>query len=90
MSHTLIVHSALGDQLPFRSITGTESMGARFKFQAHLFSKAKDISAKSLPGTELTIEVDPATEAGGGGKRYLLTHCMSCCFQPRAEAIHTE
>jgi type VI secretion system secreted protein VgrG len=70
MSRTFIAHSALGDQLQFRSMTGSERMGYLFQFQVNLLSEAEGISAKALLGTDLTVEVDLTTETSGG-KRYL-------------------
>ena len=66
MSRTFIANSALGDQLQFRSMTGLEQMGYLFEFKVHLLSQTEGISAKSLLGTDMTIQVDLTTESGGG------------------------
>ena len=71
MSHTFIAHSALGDQLQFRSMAGHEQMGHLFRFTVELLSETEGISAKTLLGTDMTIEVDLTTELSGGGTRYL-------------------
>jgi len=71
MSRTFTAHSALGEQLQFRSFSGYERMGHLFEFQVRLLSDAQGISAKALLGTDMTIEVDLTTKLNGGGKRYL-------------------
>ena len=71
MSRTFTAHSALGEQLQFRSLTGHEQMGKLFRFDVNLLSQSDSIDPKSLLGTDLTVEIDLTTEAGGGGARYL-------------------
>ncbi|MCL1961200.1 MAG: type VI secretion system tip protein VgrG [Desulfovibrionaceae bacterium] len=70
MSRTFIAHSALGDKLEFRRLTGDEYMGKPFEFKVDLLSDSDSIDPKALLGTDLTIEIDLTTEAGGG-TRYL-------------------
>jgi type VI secretion system secreted protein VgrG len=79
MSRTFIAHSALGDQLQFRSMTGSERIGFLFEFQVRLISETQGISAKSLLGTDLTVEVDLTTETSAG-KRYLSGQVTSFAF----------
>jgi type VI secretion system secreted protein VgrG len=71
MSRTFIAHSTLGDQLEFRSLVGDEQISKLFEFRVQLLSLSSSISAKSLLGKDMSIEVDLTTEKGGGGKRYL-------------------
>jgi len=82
MSRTFIAHSALGEQLQFRSMTGDERLGYLFEFQVNLISETEGISAKSLLGTDLTVEVDLTTEASGG-KRYLSGQVTGFTFTGR-------
>ena len=83
MSHTFIAHSALGDQLQFRSMTGSEEMGKLFEFRVVMLSQSDGISADSLLGTDLTVEVDLTTEADGAGKRYLSGQVAGFAFTGR-------
>ena len=71
MSRTFIAHSSLGDQLEFRSLEGHEQISKLFEYRVRLLSLSSAISAKSLLGKDMSIEVDLTTEVGGGGKRYL-------------------
>ena len=71
MPHTFTAHSALGEQLQFRRMVGREEMGRLFEFHVDLLSESDGIDPKSLLGTDLTVEIDLTTEAGGSGKRYL-------------------
>jgi type VI secretion system secreted protein VgrG len=71
MSRTFTAHSALGEQLQFRTLTGYERMGHLYELRVRLLSDAQDISAKVLLGTDMTVEVDLTTKLGGSGKRYL-------------------
>ena len=71
MSRTFIAHSPLGDQLEFRSLVGNEQISRLFEFRVRLISESSSISAKSLLGKDMSIEVDLTTEVGGGGKRFL-------------------
>ncbi len=68
---TFIAHSPLGDQLEFRSLVGNEQISRLFEYRVRLISESPSISAKSLLGKDMTIEVDLTTELGGGGVRYL-------------------
>ncbi len=71
MSRTFIAHSPLGEQLEFRSLAGEEGLSRLFEFRVRLISESSSISAKSLLGKDMSIEVDLTTEVGGGGKRFL-------------------
>ena len=71
MNRTFIAHSPLGEQLEFRSMEGTEQIARLFEFRVRLISKNSSISAKSLLGKDMSIEVDLTTEKGGGGKRFI-------------------
>lgn len=71
MNRTFIAHSPLGDQLEFRSMEGTEQISRLFEFRVRLLSQNSSISAKSLLGKDMSIEVDLTTEKGGGGKRFI-------------------
>ncbi len=68
---TFIAHSPLGEALEFRSLVGNEQISRLFEFQVRLISESPAISAKSLLGKDMSIEVDLTTEIGGGGKRFL-------------------
>nr|WP_264294020.1 type VI secretion system tip protein TssI/VgrG [Diaphorobacter aerolatus] len=50
---------------------GTEQVSRLFEFRVRLISKNSSISAKSLLGKDLSVEIDLTTEVGGGGKRFL-------------------
>jgi type VI secretion system secreted protein VgrG len=71
MNRTFIAHSPLGEQLEFRSMEGTEQIARLFEFRVRLISKNSSISAKSLLGKDMSIEVDLTTEKGGAGKRFI-------------------
>ena len=68
---TFKAHSSLGEQLQFRSMVGNEQISRLFEFRVRLISESSSISAKSLLGQDMSVEVDLTTEKGGGGKRYL-------------------
>ncbi len=70
-NRTFIAHSPLGEQLEFRSLVGNEQISRLFEYRVRLISESSSISAKSLLGKDMSIEVDLTTEIGGGGKRYL-------------------
>jgi len=71
MKRTFVAHSPLGEQLEFRSMEGSEQMSRLFEFRVRLISQSASISAKSLLGKDMSIEVDLTTERGGGGKRFI-------------------
>ena len=83
MARTFTAHSALGDELQFRSMTGYEQMGRLFEFRVRLLSSTQGISAKNMLGTDLTVEVDLTTEAGGTGTRYLSGQVAGFAFTGR-------
>jgi hypothetical protein len=56
MSRTFTAHSALGDALEFRRMSGHEEMGRLFEFHVDLLSESDGIDPKSLLGTDLTVE----------------------------------
>jgi len=68
---TFTVHSSLGDQLKFRSLMGSEQISNLFEYRVRLISTSDSISAKSLLGLDMTVEVDLTTKKNGGGKRYM-------------------
>ncbi len=68
---TFTAHSPLGDELEFRSLEGSEQISRLFEYRVRLISKSASISAKSLLGKDMSIEIDLTTEASGGGKRFL-------------------
>ena len=70
-NRTFKAHSSLGEQLQFRSMVGNEQISRLFEFRVRLISESSSISAKSLLGQDMSVEVDLTTEKGGGGKRYL-------------------
>ena len=70
-SRTFIAHSPLGELLEFRSLVGSEQISRLFEFRVRLISESSAISAKSLLGKDMSIEVDLTTELGGSGTRYL-------------------
>ncbi|WP_338807008.1 type VI secretion system tip protein TssI/VgrG [Pseudomonas chlororaphis] len=70
-NRTFIAHSPLGEQLEFRSLAGSEQISQLYEFRVRLISESAAISAKSLLGKDMSIEVDLTTEVGGGGKRFL-------------------
>ena len=71
MNRTFVAHSPLGEQLEFRSMEGTEQISRLFELRVRLISDSPSISAKSLLGKDMSIEVDLTTEKGGGGKRFI-------------------
>ena len=70
-NRTFKAHSSLGEQLQFRSMVGNEQISRLFEFRVRLISESSSISAKSLLGQDMSVEVDLTTEKGGGVKRYL-------------------
>ena len=70
-NRTFTAHSTLGDELEFRSLEGSEQISRLFEYRVRLLSKDSSISAKSLLGKDMTIEIDLTTEIDGGDKRYL-------------------
>ena len=70
-NRTFIAHSPLGDQLEFRSLVGSEQISNLFEYRVRLISTSDSISAKSLLGLDMTVEVDLTTKKNGGGKRYM-------------------
>jgi type VI secretion system secreted protein VgrG len=71
MDRTFKAHSPLGEQLLFRSLAGSEQISRLFEFRVKLLSESDSISAKSLLGQDMSIEIDLTTEKNGGGKRFL-------------------
>ncbi len=71
MTRTFTAHSPLGEQLEFRSLEGSEQISRLFEYRVRLISTDSSLSAKSLLGKDMTIEVDLTTEKAGGGERYL-------------------
>ncbi|MGJ3700010.1 type VI secretion system Vgr family protein [Variovorax sp. AFSI2.2] len=71
MTRSFIVHTELGERLKFRSMTGRERISTLFEYRVRLISDTPGISAKSLLGKDMSIEVNLATELGGAGKRFL-------------------
>ena len=80
MNRTFVAHSPLGEQLEFRSMVGSEQISRLFEFRVRLISESSAISAKSLLGKDLTVEIDLTTEQGGGGKRYLSGQVVQFTF----------
>ena len=70
-SRTFVAHSPLGEQLEFRSLEGAEQISRLFEFRVRLLSDSPSLSAKSLLGKDISIEIDLTTEAAGSGKRFL-------------------
>ncbi|GAB2809583.1 hypothetical protein GCM10027276_07910 [Comamonas piscis] len=70
-NRTFTAHSVLGEQLEFRSLVGQEHIARLFEFRVRLISELPSISAKSLLGTDMTIEVDLTTEIHGIDTRFL-------------------
>ena len=70
-NRTFTAHSTLGDELEFRSLEGSEQISRLFEYRVRLLSKDSSISAKSLLGKDMTVEIDLTTEIDGGDKRYL-------------------
>ena len=71
MPRTFTAHSPLGEQLRFRSLSGREALSGLFEFRVRLLGESPSISAKTLLGQDLSVEVDLTTEKDGGGKRFL-------------------
>jgi type VI secretion system secreted protein VgrG len=71
MARTFKAHSPLGDQLQFRSLTGTEQISKLFEFRVGLLSESGSIDPKSLLGQDMSIEIDLTTKLNGRGKRFL-------------------
>jgi type VI secretion system secreted protein VgrG len=70
-NRTFIAHSPLGEQLEFRSMEGSEQISRLFEFRVRLLSDSPSISAKSLLGKDMSIEIDLTTEDAGSGKRFI-------------------
>jgi len=71
MPRSFLAHTAVGPRLKFRSVTGRERISNLFEFAVRLIGDKPDVPAKSMLGSDLSIEVDLATETGGSGKRLL-------------------
>jgi type VI secretion system secreted protein VgrG len=71
MNRSFIAHSAWGERLKFRSMTGQERISALFEHRVRLVGDVPNIPAKSMLGEDMSIEVNLATELGGPGKRFL-------------------
>ena len=76
-NRTFVVHSPLGEQLEFRSMEGTEQISRLFELRVRLLSDSPSISAKSLLGKDMSVEVDLTT--GVGSFRYGCIRCFVCC-----------
>ena len=83
MPRTFKAHSTLGEQLRFRSLSGREQISRLFEFRVCLLSESDSISAKSLLGKDLSVEVDLTTEKNGGGKRFLSGQVVQFSFTGR-------
>jgi len=83
MPRTFTAHSALGNQLEFRRLSGHEEMGRLFQFRIDLLSSSDSIDPKALLGTDLTVEIDLTTESGGSGTRYLSGQVVAFKFTGR-------
>ena len=68
MPRTFTAHSPLGEQLRFRSLSGREALSGLFEFRVRLLGESPSISAKTLLGQDLSVEVDLTTEKDGGGQ----------------------
>ncbi|WP_418117250.1 type VI secretion system Vgr family protein [Variovorax sp. 350MFTsu5.1] len=71
MTRSFIAHSALGERLKFRSMTGQERISALFEHRVRLISDMPNIQPRSMLGEDMSIEVNLATELGGAGSRFL-------------------
>ncbi|WP_418128981.1 type VI secretion system Vgr family protein [Variovorax sp. 278MFTsu5.1] len=71
MTRSFIAHSALGERLKFRSMTGQERISALFEHRVRLISDMPNIQPRSMLGEDMSIEVNLATELGGTGSRFL-------------------
>lgn len=71
MTRSFIAHSALGERLKFRSMTGQERISTLFESRVRLVSELPGISARQMLGEDMTIEVNLATELGGAGRRFI-------------------
>ena len=68
---TFIAHTPLGKELEFRSLEGSEQISRLFEYRVRLISQNASISAKSLLGKDMSIEIDLTTQTAGSGKRFL-------------------
>ncbi len=71
MTRSFIAHSALGERLKFRSMTGQERISTLFESRVRLVSELPGIPARQMLGEDMTIEVNLATELGGAGQRFI-------------------
>ncbi|CAA2107839.1 type VI secretion system Vgr family protein [Variovorax paradoxus] len=71
MTRSFIAHSALGERLKFRSMTGQEAISTLFESRVRLVSDMAGIAPKRMLGEDMTIEVNLATELGGPGTRFI-------------------
>jgi type VI secretion system secreted protein VgrG len=71
MTRSFIAHSALGERLKFRSMTGHERISTLFESRVRLVSDMAGIAPKRMLGEDMTVEVNLATELGGPGTRFI-------------------
>lgn len=67
MDRPLVAHTALGPQLGFLSLRGTEALSSLFEFEVELVSGTYLLDVRSMLNTELTIEIETST----GSPRFL-------------------
>lgn len=63
----IVAHTALGPQLGFLSLKGSEALSTLFEFEVELVSGTFMLDVRSMLSTELTIEI----ETSSGSPRYL-------------------
>lgn len=71
MSRSFIAHHSQGERLVFRSMTGQERISSLFEYRVRLIAETPGITAKSMLGEDMSVEVNLATELGGAGQRFL-------------------
>ncbi len=71
MSRSFIAHGTVSDRLQFRAMTGQERISHLFEYRVRLVGDMAGVPARTLLGQDLSVEVNLATELGGGGSRFI-------------------
>ncbi len=89
VNRTFVAHSPLGEELQFRSLEGNEQISRLFEYRVRLISESQSISAKSLLGKDMSIEIDLTTKLHGSAKRFLSGQITQFSFSGKDGAFYT-
>ncbi|TDS81680.1 type VI secretion system tip protein TssI/VgrG [Comamonas sp. JUb58] len=88
VNRTFIAHSPLGEELQFRSLDGSEQISRLFEYRVRLISESQGISAKSLLGKDMSIEIDLTTKLHGSARRFLSGQITQFSFSGKDGAFY--